>query len=140
MKEQELTPSARPTPPLILVVDDFEDSRAMFAEFLIFSGYRVEQAANGREAVDLAIEKQPDIIVMDLSLPVMDGWEAARTLRADPRTKHIRIIALTGHALEGHLQRAREAGCDDILAKPCLPETLVERLKQHLAAMRAPPA
>jgi CheY-like chemotaxis protein len=122
--------------PLILVVDDFEDSRAMYAEYLVFSGYRVEQAANGREAVDKATELAPDLVVMDLSLPVMDGWEATRLLKADARTKDIPVIALTGHALSGHSRGAKEAGCDDFLAKPCLPETLLQKVEEHLAARR----
>lgn len=118
--------------PLILVVDDFEDNRAMYAEYLVFSGYRVAQAANGKEAVDKATELAPDVVVMDLSLPVMDGWEATRLLKSNARTRDIPVIALTGHALAGHSQGAKEAGCDDFLVKPCLPETLVEKVEQML--------
>jgi CheY-like chemotaxis protein len=118
--------------PLVLVVDDFEDNRAMYAEYLLYSGYAVEQAANGEEAIERAEKFLPDVIVMDLSLPVMDGWEATRRLKRDERTKHIPVIALTGHALAGHSQGAKEAGCDDFLAKPCLPETLVERVQKFV--------
>jgi two-component system cell cycle response regulator DivK len=117
----------------VLVVDDFEDNRAMYAEFLSFSGFEVVEAANGVEAIQKAFALMPDVVVMDLSLPVLDGWEATRQLKADPRTRDIPVIALTGHALEGHSQGAREAGCDWFLAKPCLPETLLETLNEVLS-------
>lgn len=120
--------------PLILVVDDFEDNRAMYAEYLKHAGYRVIEAADGKEAVARTTELQPHVVVMDLSLPVMDGWEATRVLKSDPRTRAIPIIALTGHALAGHSQGATEAGCDAFLAKPCLPRTLLEKIGSILAA------
>jgi two-component system cell cycle response regulator DivK len=116
--------------PLVLVVDDFEDNRAMYAEYLTYSGYRVEQASNGEEAVELTQRLKPDVVVMDLSLPIMDGWEATRRLKADESTRHIPVIALTGHALAGHSRGAREAGCDAFLAKPCLPEKLVAKVEE----------
>jgi two-component system, cell cycle response regulator DivK len=117
----------------VLIVDDFEDNRAMYAEFLRFSGYEVVEASNGLEAIQKATSFMPDLVVMDLSLPVLDGWEATRRIKADPRTGHIPVVALTGHALEGHSQGARAAGCDGFLAKPCLPETLLETVQQLLA-------
>jgi CheY-like chemotaxis protein len=116
----------------VLIVDDFEDNRAMYAEFLRFSGFDVVEATNGAEAVDMARRIVPDVVVMDLSLPVLDGWEATRRLKADGRTRHIPVVALTGHALEGHSQGAREAGCDEFLAKPCLPETLLATVRELL--------
>jgi CheY-like chemotaxis protein len=116
----------------VLIVDDFEDNRAMYAEFLRFSGFEVEEATNGAEAIEMAKRSLPDVVVMDLSLPVLDGWEATRRLKADGRTRHIPVVALTGHALEGHSQGAREAGCDEFLAKPCLPETLLATVKEVL--------
>ncbi len=119
--------------PLVLVVDDFQDNREMFAEFLSLSGFRVAEAATGREALDRAFELIPDIILMDLSLPELDGWEATRTLKGDPRTKHIPIVALTGHALADHSREAKDAGCDAFLTKPCLPEALVEEVRRMLA-------
>src|SRR5678815_2571924 len=109
-------------PPLVLVVDDFEDNRAMYVEYLQFQGFRVAEAVNGEEAVARATELLPAVIVMDLSLPVMDGWEATRRIKATTRTAHIRVIALTGHAEPAHAQKALQAGCDDFVAKPCLPE------------------
>lgn len=114
--------------PLILVVDDFSDNREMYAEYLRFAGFRVEEAANGQEALDRAQANPPDAAVMDLSLPEMDGWEATRRLKSDPRTKHVRVIALTGHALKGHSESAMKAGCDLFVTKPCLPEDLVKHL------------
>ena len=122
-------PAAKPAP-LVLIVDDFEDNRAMYAEFLTYSGYRVEQATNGAEAVEFSRRLSPDVVVMDMSLPVMDGWEATRRLKSDERTKHIPVIALTGHALAAHSRDAKEAGCDAFLAKPCLPERLVAKVEE----------
>jgi CheY-like chemotaxis protein len=123
--------------PLVLVVDDFQDNREMFAEFLSLSGFRVAEAATGREAIDRGFELLPDVILMDLSLPELDGWEATRQLKNDPRTSHIPIVALTGHALADHSREAREAGCDAFLTKPCLPEVLVVEIRKMLD--RRPP-
>jgi two-component system cell cycle response regulator DivK len=119
--------------PLILVVDDFLDNRQMYAEYLAFSGLRVEEAENGHEALEKAFAMLPDLIVMDLSLPGIDGWEATRRLKADPRTKGIPVIALTGHALAGHSKGAMDAGCDAFITKPCLPERLLEEVRKTLA-------
>jgi CheY-like chemotaxis protein len=119
--------------PLVLVVDDFQDNREMYAEFLLFSGFRVIEAKNGLEAIEQAFANLPDVIIMDLSLPVMDGWEATRKLKADGRTKSIPVIALTGHALHGHSKGALDAGCDAFVAKPCLPDQLVAEIRKMLA-------
>jgi CheY-like chemotaxis protein len=124
--------------PLVLVVDDFQDNREMYCEYLAFAGFRVIEAANGQEAVDQAFEKLPDVIIMDLSLPVMDGWEATRLLKKDARTRTIPVVALTGHALAGHSKGARDAGCDAFLAKPCLPDELVAEIRRVLALPRDP--
>ena len=120
--------------PLVLVVDDFQDNREMYAEFLAYQGFRVIQAANGVEALDQAFTNRPDIIIMDLSLPVMDGWEATRRLKADQRTASIPVVALTGHALAGISEGAKKAGCDAFVTKPCLPEDLVREIKKILDA------
>ena len=117
---------------LSLVVDDFEDNREMYTQFLEFSGFRVAEAQNGHEALDQAFALRPDLIVMDLSLPGLDGWEATRRLKADDRTRTIPIIALTGHALAGHSKGAMDAGCDAFITKPCLPERLMEEIKSML--------
>ena len=122
--------------PLILVVDDYQDAREMYAEYLQFSGFRVAEARNGNEAVEQAFALKPDLILMDLSLPGMDGWEATRRLKADSATKHIPIVALTGHALAGASEGARKAGCDSFVTKPCLPDDLVVEVRRMLSAAR----
>jgi two-component system, cell cycle response regulator DivK len=119
--------------PLVLIVDDFEDNRAMYVEYLQFQGFRVAEAVNGEEAIERTLELMPAIVVMDLSLPVIDGWEATRRLKANPKTKHIIIIALTGHAEAAHAKKARDAGCDDFVPKPCLPEQLAAKVREHVA-------
>lgn len=117
---------------LVLIVDDFEDNRAMYAQFLTFSGFRVAEAANGKEALEKARQLLPDLIVMDLSLPVIDGWEATRRLKSDERTRRIPVLALTGHALGRHSEGAKEAGCDGFVTKPCLPEDLIVEIRRML--------
>jgi two-component system cell cycle response regulator DivK len=118
--------------PRVLLVDDYPDAREMYAEYLDFSGFEVIEAANGMEAMQRAADTQPDIILMDLSLPVMDGWEATRRLKADKRTEHIPVVALTGHALAGISEGAKKAGCDAFVTKPCLPEDLVKEIRKVL--------
>jgi two-component system, cell cycle response regulator DivK len=120
------------TSPLILIVEDYDDSRQMYVQYLTFAGFRVAEAVNGREAIDQATRSLPDLIVMDLSLPEVDGWEATRRLKADQRTKRVPVIALTGHALVGHSKTAKEAGCDHYITKPCLPEDLVAEIRRVL--------
>ena len=120
--------------PLVLVVDDYQDAREMYAEYLEFSGFRTAEARNGAEALEKAFALTPDVILMDLSLPVMDGWEATRRLRADARTRNIPIVALTGHALTGHGNGTKEVGCDAYVTKPCLPDALVQEVKRILDA------
>ena len=120
-------------PPLVLVVEDYQDAREMYAAYLTFSGFRVAEATNGVEAIEKTIELLPDIILMDLALPRMDGWEATRRLKMDERTKHIPIVALTGHALAGHAEGARQAGCDAFVTKPCLPDALVAEIERMLS-------
>jgi CheY-like chemotaxis protein len=118
--------------PRVLLVDDYPDAREMYSEYLQFSGFDVVEAANGVEALERAIEDVPDIILMDLSLPVMDGWEATRRLKSDTRTADIPVVALTGHALAGISEGARKAGCDAFVTKPCLPEELVKEIRKTL--------
>jgi len=132
-KKKAAGATANADAPLILIVDDFEDNRAMYVEYLQFQGFRVAEAVNGEEAIERTVELMPAVVVMDLSLPVMDGWEATRRLKANPKTKHVVIIALTGHAEAAHAKKARDAGCDDFVAKPCLPEQLVAKVREHVA-------
>ena len=128
--------TTKPARPRVLLVDDYPDAREMYSEYLEFSGFDVIQAANGVEALQRAIDAAPDIILMDLSLPVMDGWEATRRLKEDARTNRIPVVALTGHALAGISEGAIKAGCDAFVTKPCLPEDLVKEIRRVLE--RAP--
>jgi two-component system cell cycle response regulator DivK len=118
--------------PLILLVEDFDDAREMYRDFLEFSGFRVATARDGREAIDQARTIGPDLILMDLSLPGIDGWEAIRVLKADAATSHLTIVALSAHALAAEGDRAREAGCDGFIAKPCLPADLLTEIAAYL--------
>lgn len=127
-----------PKQPLVLVVEDYQDAREMYAAYLSFSGYRVAEATDGYEAIDKAIELRPDIILMDLALPRMDGWEATKRLKDDDRTRHIPVVALTGHALAAHAEGAREAGCDAFVTKPCLPDALMAEIQRMLASRADP--
>ena len=120
--------------PLVLIVDDVQDNRTIYVLSLTFAGYRIAEAENGEEAIRQAERLLPDVIVMDLSLPVMDGWEATRRLKRDPRTKRIPVIVLTGHALPEHAEAARQAGCDLVITKPCLPDQLEDAIRRILGA------
>jgi CheY-like chemotaxis protein len=126
--------------PCVLLVDDYPDAREMYSEYLQYSGFDVIEAGNGIEALQQAVERSPDIILMDLSLPVMDGWEATRRLKADRRTASIPVVALTGHALAGISEGARRAGCDAFITKPCLPEDLVKEIRKVLDQSSTPSA
>jgi two-component system cell cycle response regulator DivK len=118
--------------PVVLLVDDYPDAREMYAEYLEFSGFTVVEASNGVEALERAHDAKPDVILMDLSLPIMDGWEATRRLKADERTKQIPVLAVTGHALTGISEDAKKAGCDGFITKPCLPEDLMMEIRKVL--------
>ena len=122
--------------PLILVVDDYEDAREMYAEYLRFCGFRVAEARNGNEALEQVFALMPDLILMDLSLPGIDGWEATRQLKADERVRHIPVVALTGHALAGASESAKKAGCDSFVTKPCLPDDLVVEVRRMLSLIK----
>ncbi len=124
---------------LVLVVEDYQDAREMYSEYLRFSGFDVVEASNGFEAIEKATGQMPDIILMDLALPRMDGWEATRRLKADERTKGIPIVALTGHALAGHADSAQKAGCDSFVTKPCLPDALVAEIQRMLGVRKKHP-
>ena len=126
-----MTPDRKHTP-LILVVEDYDDAREMYVEYLTFTGFNVESATNGLEAIEMTQRLKPDLVLMDLALPKLDGWEATRRLKSDPATSNIPVIALTGHALAGHAERAREAGCDSFITKPCVPDELVAEISRVL--------
>lgn len=111
--------------PLVLVVDDFDDNRLLYATTIAEAGYSVAEAVNGQDAIDKIGVVRPAVIIMDLSMPVLDGWDATRAIKADPRNEGIVIIALTGHGTNFGLQKAQAAGADAVLLKPCLPQDLL---------------
>ena len=126
--------------PLVLVVDDMDDGREICAEYLAFRKYRVATAADGYEALAKAAELLPDIILMDLSLPGIDGWEATRRLKDDAATRHIPVVALTAHALKSAHDQAVAAGCDAVVTKPILPRDLEAEIRRILSAGVASPS
>lgn len=115
----------------ILVVEDVEVNRDLLAQ-LLEGAYEVVMAEDGPAALAAAARERPDLILMDLSLPGIDGWEVARRLKADPSLRAIPVIALTAHAMLGDPERARAAGCDDYLSKPIDESLLFAKLKKHL--------
>ena len=119
--------------PLILIVEDQSELRALYVQHLTISGFDCIEAGNGADAVTCGTAQFPDIILMDLSLPIVDGWEATRQLKADSRTAHIPVVALTAHDGSGELQRATSAGCDWFVPKPCPPDALLTEVRRILA-------
>lgn len=119
--------------PLVLVVDDVADGREIVSEYLKMGGYELALAGDGIEAVQQAQDLLPDVILMDVWLPKMDGLEATKRLRQDPRTKDIPIIALTAHGLASARTKAMEAGCDAVITKPFLPEALEQEIERQIA-------
>src|SRR5687767_206546 len=122
--------------PVILIAEDQQELRQLYAQQLTMCGFDVIEAVNGAEALDLTSSRLPDVILMDLSMPVLDGWEATRRLRADTRTAHIPVVALTAHDGSGELQRATSAGCDWFVPKPCPPDALITEVRRVLSATR----
>jgi two-component system cell cycle response regulator DivK len=118
--------------PKILVVEDDEINRDMLSRRLERRGYQVVIAVDGEQAVVMARSQSPDLILMDLSLPVLDGWEATRQLRAASETRTVPIIALTAHAMQGDREKAIEAGCDDYDTKPVEFQRLLEKIDSLL--------
>ncbi len=119
-------------PPKILIVDDAEDTRALYASYLAYAGLKVEEAGDGEEALGMLAKSQPDVVVMDLVMPRIDGWETTRLIKANPTTKDVRVIVVTSNAMPDQLARAHAAGADAVLTKPCLPEKLFESVREIL--------
>ncbi len=117
----------------ILVVEDQEDNRQIIRDMLAGTGYEIIEAENGEEALAAVAKQRPDLILMDVQLPVMDGYEVTRRIKADPVLRAIPIIAVTSYALSGEDKRARAAGCDDYVAKPYSPRQLLAKIQQHLS-------
>jgi len=119
--------------PLILLVEDQDELRRLYVSELTMSGFTVIEAANGEDAIAHTSAHAPDVVLMDLSLPILDGWEATRRLKADARTAHIPVVAITAHDGSGELQRATRAGCDWFVPKPCPPDALIAEVRRVLA-------
>jgi two-component system cell cycle response regulator DivK len=123
--------------PKILLIEDNELNRDMLSRRLQKRGYEVVLAVDGQEGVALAQSETPDLVLMDMSLPVVDGWEATRQLKASPATRAIPVIALTAHAMSGDREKALAAGCDDFDAKPIELTSLLEKIEALLARKSA---
>ena len=123
-------------PPLILLVDDYDDGREMYAEYLTFRGYRVATAASGAEAIDRARANEPALILMETYLPEMSGTDTLRVMRADPALRHIPVLAFTTNAMEHERAAARQVGFDAVIPKPCLPDDLLTFIQPYLARFR----
>lgn len=126
-------PARRSAPaPRILVVEDDDDNRGIVVKILTGEGYSTLEATDGRAAIALARREHPDLIIMDLAMPDLDGWETSRRLKADPKSADIPIIALTAFAMRGDEERARKAGCDAYLSKPCRPQAIREAVRRFV--------
>lgn len=121
----------------ILLVEDNDMNRDMLSRRLARRGYEVVIAVDGQQGIDMARTEAPDLILMDMSLPVLDGWEATRRLKATPETRTIPVIALTAHAMVGDREKAVEAGCDDFDIKPIELPRLLEKIEALLAGKSA---
>lgn len=123
--------------PTLLIVEDNEMNRDMLSRRLMRKGFEVQIAIDGSEGVRMATESLPDLILMDMSLPVIDGWEATRQVKANPATAAIPVIALTAHAMSGDEEKAREAGCDDFDTKPVDLPRLLAKIRAWLSDSQA---
>lgn len=119
--------------PLILIVEDHADLRQLYVAELLNSGFDVIEAGNGEDAVSSASARCPDVVLMDLGLPGVDGWEATRRLKKDARTAHIPVVALTAYDGAGELERATSVGCEWLVPKPCPPDALITELRRVLS-------
>jgi two-component system cell cycle response regulator DivK len=116
----------------ILVVEDQQDNRQILRDLLTNAGFDMIEAENGEEAITSAQASRPDLILMDIQLPILDGYEATRRIKADPDLKSIPIIVVTSYALSGDEEKARLAGCDDYVAKPFSPRSLLAKIKEYV--------
>ena len=117
----------------ILVVEDQEDNRQIIRDMLSATDYQITEAENGEEALAAVAKQRPDLILMDIQMPIMDGYEATRRIKADPGLRSVPIIAITSYALSGDEQKARAAGCDDYVPKPYSPRQLLAKIRQYLS-------
>ena len=122
--------------PRILLVEDNEMNRDMLSRRLVRNGYEVFLAIDGQQGADMALSERPDLILMDMSLPVIDGWEATRRIKANNATRRIPIIALTAHAMAGDREKAMEVGCEDYDTKPVQAAPTIDRNMGHISHAR----
>lgn len=118
----------------VLLVEDNPDNQVVYRTILEHHQYLVTSAINGEEALEKAVSLKPDLILMDISIPIIDGWTVTRILKADPKTKHIPVIALTAHALPADREKSLDAGCVGYLAKPCTPRQVLAEVQRVLAS------
>jgi CheY-like chemotaxis protein len=118
--------------PTILLVEDNEDNRRIYSTILAHSGYRVLEAIDGEQGIALAMSEIPDLILMDVSIPKINGWDATRQLKANPATMGIPIIALTAHALASDREKATDVGCDGYIAKPAEPRAVLAEVVRRV--------
>jgi two-component system cell cycle response regulator DivK len=121
-------------PKKILVVEDAEDNRQILRDLLGMAGYDIVEAHDGAQGVAMATEHKPDLILMDIQMPVMDGYEATRRIKADPALKAIPIVAVTSYALSGDEEKTRAAGCDAYIAKPYSPRQMLAKVREILGS------
>ena len=121
------------TNPVVLLVDDSHDERDMYTQQLVATGYSVQVADNGEDALERVAAQVPDVVVMDLAMPVLDGWEATRRIKADWSTRDIPVIALSAYGTVEARQLALSVGCDDAMVKPVDPQLLHRRLRAYAA-------
>ena len=127
-----MTDAAPPNGKTVLLVEDNPHNRKIFSGMLSHAGFNVVEAIDGNEALTRVRSDKPDLVLMDLSIPGVDGWECTRRIKGDPETRALPVIALTAHAMRGDEERAREAGCDGYLSKPVSPKKVVEVVKKYL--------
>jgi two-component system cell cycle response regulator DivK len=117
----------------ILVVEDQPDNRQIIRDMLAPTDYEITEAEDGQQALEAIAKQRPDLILMDIQLPIIDGYTATRRIKADPALRSIPIIAVTSYALDGEAKVAKQAGCDDYVPKPYSPRELLAKIRQHLS-------
>ena len=132
----ELLDRAHRRRPLVLIVEDEQTLRQLYAEHLTMSGFEVLESDNGADAITTTSSRLPDVVLMDLSLPVVDDWEATKRLKANATTSHIPVVALTAHDGSGDLERATCAGCAWFVPKPCAPDALITEIRRVLSGIQ----
>jgi CheY-like chemotaxis protein len=130
------TPNPAARTPLVLVVDDYADVREMYADYLKFEGFRVKTAATGPEALAAARAERPDLILMDVTMPGMDGFTATERIKEDPALGSIPVLILTAHVFAEYEEKAKRAGCNGFIRKPCLPDELARAVRAAIRRER----